>query len=269
MTDSTIDLPGETSPQVASSVCLNCQTSLQGKFCSKCSQRDIGGKLTAPLLLGNLVEAITNTDFRLWTTLRDVVRSPGRVALKYTRGARLTYINPVQFILWTFAMYIGFLTAVGWLDAGVTDGVKITLDGGGGTEIDAEVLAYLQALKDVATNQLDVVTFLTMPIFAYVIRWQYRKAGHNFAETLVFVCFVFGAVYLLSLLIALLYYASSTDYAGSHLWLTHALFYYSAKVFFELKWWKAILGGFLSMMLLGIIKWVVGSVLALINLAPL
>lgn len=266
MTDTTVDSPVETSPPVPSSVCLNCQNSLQGKFCSKCSQRDIGDKLTTPLLLGNLVEAITNTDFRLWTTLRDVACNPGRVALRYTHGARLTYINPVQFILWTFALYMGFLAAVGWLDAGIADSVKISIDG---AEIEAEVQAYLRAMKDVVTKQLDIVTFLTMPIFAYLIRWQYRKAGHNFAETLVFVCFLFGLVYLISMLIAMLYYASSTDYGGSHLWLTHSLFYYGAKVFFRLKWWKAILGGFLSMMILGFIKWSVSSVLAIINLTPL
>ncbi|MBV1901783.1 MAG: DUF3667 domain-containing protein, partial [Kordiimonadaceae bacterium] len=98
--------------------------------------------MKAPELFHNFIEAITNTDFRLWHTLRDIVRNPGLVALKYIHGARLTYINPIQFFIWTFALYVGFLAAVGWFDTDIGQGMDVTIDGDKG--ISEDIKSYME-----------------------------------------------------------------------------------------------------------------------------
>lgn len=243
--------------------CLNCGAQLEGEFCHACGQRDIGERLNSRLLLRNLFEALTNLDSRLWRTLIELTKRPGHVAIDYVNGARASYLNPVQFIVGTFALYVGFLAAVGWLEIETLGEVEFNTEGD--TDFSGEIKTYAEAFRSVLSKQMDLLTFITVPIFSFFTRWQYARAKRNFAETLTFVCFIFGQIHIYSLIIALLQFIAGVPYDGSQGWISFLVFMFGAKIFFQMKWIKTIIATAVSMLLWAWVRLAVSSGLAIIN----
>ncbi len=99
----------------------------------------------------------------------------------------------------TYAIYIGFLAANGWLDAAVTTGdtVNVTVDGEELEQSSEEVQALRNVVEEIRTifaQQRDLLTFLVVPLYAFLLRWVFFKTRYNFAETLTFICYMLGQI---------------------------------------------------------------------------
>ena len=88
--------------------CLNCNTPLTGKFCSSCGQEDRPQKLSVWQLLGQFFSGLLNYDGRLILSIRLLFSKPAALTLAYMEGKRSSYVNPVQFYLFTSAIFFLF-----------------------------------------------------------------------------------------------------------------------------------------------------------------
>lgn len=248
--------------------CTNCDERLMGQFCYVCGQKNIGPRLNGRLLLHNLFEAIANVDSRLWRTAIDLVKNPGHVAKRYIGGARAHYINPIQFFLATFAVYIAFLAAVDWLDVGGLEAVNITFDNSAG-EVDADDVMtkkFVSSLEKIFVEQRDLFTFITLPIFAVLLKILFRKDRKNFAETLTFVCFTFGIIQIYGVMIAIFQFGLGIPYTGSQGWVVFAVLAQSIYGFYAGGWVRTGLMTIASFVILSLVQTFVGVTLAASNM---
>ncbi len=244
--------------------CMNCDERLMGSFCYSCGQKNVGPRLNAGLLLHNLFEAITNVDSRLWRTLFDLFKNPGRVAKRYIEGARAYYINPVQFFLATFAVYIAFLAGLDWLEAESLEVISVTFenDSGNANGFDERAERIAELVGKIISEQRDLFTFITLPIFAYFLKLVFRKDQLNFAETITFVCFTFGMIQMYGFGIAIIQFLFGIPYNGSQGWVYFFVMIQSTYGFYSGGWMRSCLMGIAALLVLWIVQILVASVLA-------
>lgn len=226
-------------------LCRNCGLVLYGRYCHDCGQKHVEGRLNTRDLFAQFFEALTESDSTLWQTLRKLTRNPGKVALEYIEGGRAQYLNPVRFLLVTFTIYIGLMIVTG---AQLDIASRVFIPGGNQAQ-DAEAISYASSLTSIIASQMDLIILVVIPVLAFLIRWQYWRAGRNYAETFTFVCFVFGLGYLYGSFTVPVQYALGTFTTVFKNIITAILFIIGARTFFGMGWIKAIFGGTLSAIL--------------------
>ncbi|MGA1465556.1 MAG: DUF3667 domain-containing protein, partial [Balneolaceae bacterium] len=99
---------GRSSGEPFGPVCLNCSTPVHGKFCSECGQEHRATKQSVWQLLGAFFSGLFNYDGRLVRSVRLLFTKPAGLTKAYMDGKRAHYVNPVQFYLFTSALYFLF-----------------------------------------------------------------------------------------------------------------------------------------------------------------
>jgi hypothetical protein len=88
--------------------CANCDTPLNGVFCSKCGQHAHIHRTLAGVG-HDFLHGITHFDGKTWTTLPMLAFRPGKLTREYIEGKRARYVGPVPlFLLVIFLMFFVF-----------------------------------------------------------------------------------------------------------------------------------------------------------------
>lgn len=103
-----VEPSSELSGRSPSPVCRNCSSPIHGKFCSECGQEHRATKQSVWQLLGAFFSGIFNYDGRLIRSVRLLFTKPAGLTKAYMDGKRAQYVNPVQFYLFTSALYFLF-----------------------------------------------------------------------------------------------------------------------------------------------------------------
>ena len=133
------------------STCLNCDAPITGDFCSNCGQAVIHSKLTVWQLLGQFFSSTFNYDGRLIRSIKTLFFHPAALSQAYISGKRRQFVNPVQFYLFSSAIY--------FLVAGATRTEPlIELESQQATEktsapIDGEIELSFENFEDYMANQ--------------------------------------------------------------------------------------------------------------------
>ena len=105
--------------------CLNCGTTVQGKYCHVCGQENVEPKETFLGMVTHFFNDITHFDGKFFTTLKDLLFKPGFLSAEYMRGRRMSYLNPIRMYVFTSAIF--FLIFFSVTDPGST--FKLVDDG--------------------------------------------------------------------------------------------------------------------------------------------
>ena len=98
-------------PQRKEKNCLNCGTTVIGKYCYQCGQENIEPKESVWHLISHFFSDITHFDGKFFTSLKDLVLRPGFLSKEYMNGRRVTYLNPVRMYMFTsFIFFLVFFT---------------------------------------------------------------------------------------------------------------------------------------------------------------
>jgi len=87
--------------------CLNCGTTVIGKYCHNCGQENVEPKETFWQLLSHFFSDFTHFDGKFFSTLIDLLFKPGYLPKEYMNGRRASYLNPIRMYL--FTSFIFFL----------------------------------------------------------------------------------------------------------------------------------------------------------------
>lgn len=87
--------------------CLNCGTTVIGKYCHNCGQENIEPEETLWQLVSHFFNDITHFDGKFFSTLKDLLFKPGFLSNEYMKGRRAAYLNPVR--MYIFTSFIFFL----------------------------------------------------------------------------------------------------------------------------------------------------------------
>lgn len=227
--------------------CRNCTSDLTGLYCHACGQKHVEGRLNTATIFSQLFEALTESDGTLWTTLRKLLRNPGKVSLDYINGTRASYLNPIRFFLVTFTIYLGLMVLSGAQLNIASRAYQPVLTGN--TDIDSLSEAMSTAVTDTVASRMDLVILLVIPFLTFLIRWLFWWTNRNYAEAFTFICFVSGMGFLYGSVIIPIEYALDIYSSIPKNLITLALFLIGARTFFGIGWPSAIIGSIASAIL--------------------
>jgi len=105
--------------------CLNCGTPLVGPFCSACGQRDVPPYPSVRELAVDAFWELSGWDGRFATTVRALLRHPGKLTREFLEGRRARYISPLR--LYLMSRLVFFIAAAAAPDVRLDDGKAMFL----------------------------------------------------------------------------------------------------------------------------------------------
>ena len=92
--------------------CLNCGTTVVGRYCHVCGQENVEPKESMWQLVAHFFNDITHFDGKFFSTLKDLLFRPGFLPREYMNGRRASYLNPVRMYIFTsFIFFLIFFSA--------------------------------------------------------------------------------------------------------------------------------------------------------------
>jgi hypothetical protein len=85
--------------------CLNCGTTVQGKYCQVCGQENVEPKETFWGMVVHFFNDITHFDGKFFTTMNWLLRKPGFLSSEYIKGRRASYLHPIRMYVFTSALF--------------------------------------------------------------------------------------------------------------------------------------------------------------------
>ncbi len=85
--------------------CLNCGTTVIGRYCQHCGQENVVVKESIWHLLMHFIEDLTHFDGKLWKTLKLLLFKPASLTKHYMDGKRATYLHPIRMYLFVSAVF--------------------------------------------------------------------------------------------------------------------------------------------------------------------
>jgi hypothetical protein len=107
--------------------CLNCGTTVIGRFCHVCGQENLEPKESFWHLVTHFFNDITHFDGKFFVTLKDLLLRPGFLSKQYMIGRRVSYLNPVRMYVFTSAIF--FLLFFSFLQKDESFQPTISVDG--------------------------------------------------------------------------------------------------------------------------------------------
>lgn len=92
-------------PQRKEKDCLNCGTTVQGKYCHNCGQENVVPHETFWHMVKHFLYDITHFDSKFFDSMKFLLLKPGFLPLEYIRGRRASYLNPVKKYVFTSAIF--------------------------------------------------------------------------------------------------------------------------------------------------------------------
>ena len=191
-----------------STLCKNCLTTFEGKFCPNCSQKADTHRFTVVHFGHEFFHAFTHTDRGVLLLMKDLLYRPGKVAFEYNAGKRKKYFNPITFLLIITAIqiFVSQKTEIFTLIGKATKEVTQQMTKPSTKEAQK---ALDKSFEDVG-KQTSVVeennkafTLLIIPILSFFSWLLFKKSGHNYAENLVLHVFIMGGATLLFFIVTL------------------------------------------------------------------
>ncbi len=89
----------------AEKICLNCNATLQGRFCHVCGQENIEPKESFRHLLTHFVYDIVHFDGKFFSTVKYLLFKPGFLSKEHLRGRRVSYLHPIRMYIFVSAFF--------------------------------------------------------------------------------------------------------------------------------------------------------------------
>jgi hypothetical protein len=107
--------------------CLNCGTTVIGKYCHSCGQENIEPEESVWDLVAHFFSDITHFDGNFFSSVKSLILRPGFLSKEYVIGKRASYLNPVRMYL--FTSFVFFLIFFSYIESMNQSAVKLTYNG--------------------------------------------------------------------------------------------------------------------------------------------
>lgn len=200
--------------------CLNCSTSLTGKYCVNCGQKADTHRITTRHFLSHdLLHGTFHIEKGLFYTILQVFKKRGRSAAEYISGKRVSYYNVFYLSLLLLGLNI-FL---------VVYRHKIA------PETVIERSGSFGSFYDFAADYIKFIILGFIPLFAFNMFVLFRRKRHNYAEHIIAAGFCMVGCLVIAAVNNMVRLIGNYDYAifpiiditlSALMLLTPAFFYY-------------------------------------------
>ena len=169
--------------------CLNCNEPADKNYCSNCGYPLIIQKINFKYILSEVGEFFLANKGLLYTVKRVLV-SPGISVRMFINEDRYRFVKPITFLFITTLIYALILYVFGeeshWIKYNTND-----------SEINTTMLDWF------ISNPRYMITIMIL-VYAFWVRVLFRKAGYNYFEITILLCFVSGVTTLFDSLAVLI-----------------------------------------------------------------
>lgn len=166
-------------------ICQNCETAFEGKFCARCGQKANIKRITFRTVFSDLIKKLTLWDKGLMYTTVRLMKSPGKMARSYLNGHRVNFTKPLNYILIVVAVSV-LVFPRNELDQAMAG-------------IGRHNRALTPGYTDWVFSNITVIYLMMIPFLALVSRWFNRKADVNYAEHFVFYCYLMAGCTIITI----------------------------------------------------------------------
>jgi Protein of unknown function (DUF3667) len=238
-------------------VCLNCDNDFEGAFCNLCGQKAATHRFTIHEWLHEIPHSILHIDSGFFVTMKTLLVRPGNAIREYLQGKRKILSSPFLYVL----ILCGVFVVVSHFFENPNEAAK---------QIDFANLEETTAYIEEHYYKIIVVAMiLPMTLGTY---FAYYKSGYNFAENLVLNAYLIGQ-FVIADIILILISATSFDenYSPAFKFIEFILkcpywFWIYWQFFKPKKWYWGILQFFFSLIIAGIVLYLLMNGAALILL---
>lgn len=85
--------------------CLNCGSTVQGRFCQVCGQENVEPKESLWGLISHFFNDITHFDGKFFQSIKNLFFRPGFLPEEYMKGRRASHLNPIRMYIFTSALF--------------------------------------------------------------------------------------------------------------------------------------------------------------------
>ncbi len=220
-------------------VCKNCGNQFEGNYCNNCGQTADIHRIKLKHVTHEAIHTFTHADRGLLKLIPDLFTKPGETVRNYLEGQRRRYFNPIQFLILMTAI-AAFMT----IQFHVMESV-ITANAG---NLSGRALFFSQ-FNIFIYKYINLIMFLSVPVFALFTRLFFWKSGYNYAENLVMQTFYAGqrSVIYVFLIVPLVIiwrpYLTVIMMGFTLIWMGY--YYYAFAQFFKYRGIWAFIKGFL------------------------
>ena len=183
--------------------CQNCNTELQGKYCSNCGQSAETHKINVHYLWHDIQHGLLHLDKGILFTTRELFTRPGHSIREFLEGKRVKHFKPISLVLVLAGIY-GLLFHFFKIDM-FANYVVIS---GSGEKVN-HLNEVIGKTSDWIAQHYSILALLQIPIFTIGTYLCFRKGGYNFVEHLIINTFLVGQRLILHIITFPIYYISS------------------------------------------------------------
>lgn len=156
-----------------SHTCLNCGEQVTTAYCGHCGQKAETHRFTIRHFIEHdIVHGMFHLDIGFLHTAKQLFTRPGYAIREYIEGKRISYFNPVTFLLLLIAFNLFVQISTGFSYSNIV----------GGNDTTRTALEEIQHLLQKYSKQLYLVTIPLISLSTFLV---FRKTRQNFAEHLV------------------------------------------------------------------------------------
>ena len=185
-----------------SHLCLNCESTIEGKFCSNCGQKTDTHRITAKhFFMHDLLHGVWHIEKGILFTIKQALIRPGQAALEYIAGKRIRYYNVFYLIL----ILIGLTLVVNKIyDNMMFEYFSIKKEAG--------TTAQAKDIDKFLSNYTKLIIYAFVPLFAFNSFVLFKRKKLNFSEHLIIAGMIFLGVIFITFLLELLYFTDFLKY---------------------------------------------------------
>ena len=161
------------------SYCLNCDTQLNGTFCSQCGQKETH-RYTFSHIVHEFVHVFTHADKGIFALARQVLLRPGFVARDLVEGKRKRYFNLFQYLL----LIVGVVTFLMVKTNLITD-IMNSMNQANNVQASSRLAAMQQKTAALLQQYNNLFQLVLIPVYAASAWLFFARKRVNYAETIV------------------------------------------------------------------------------------
>ena len=180
--------------------CQNCNSELNGNFCSHCGQSSDTHRLNFHFLLHDIQHGLLHIDKGLLYTTKELFTRPGHSIREFLQGKRVKHFKPISLVLILAGIY-GLLSH--YFDINfLADNFQVT----GSSERFNQTTSTINKAIEWVYQHYSILALLQIPFFSIGTYLCFKKTGYNFIEHLVINAFIAGQKLIIHIVGLPLYY---------------------------------------------------------------
>ena len=183
--------------------CQNCNTALQGKYCSNCGQSSETHKIDVHYLWHDVQHGLLHFDKGILFTTKELFTRPGNSIREFLEGKRAKHFQPISLVLVLAGIY-GLLFH--FFKINMFENYVVA--SGSGERV-GHINEAIEKMSEWIGQHYSILALLQIPIFTIGTYLCFRKSGYSFVEHLILNTFLIGQRLILHIITFPLYYISN------------------------------------------------------------